>query len=480
MVHEYKSGHSYASKVSHPPVCFRTWPRLARTRAPTLRGWPIPYLPMPSVRKLVRSLSFPCYSRRFSLRSKHPETRSIQVILLFCFIAGLGCEPAVQVRVYDAPKSDTQFVTGPLAGTSSPSISSSMPRNQTPPASGPRRILGAVIPLEAGCYFLKATDSPERLEPLLADFYDIVSNFAVQKETGRPDGTLPAGWTMNLRNDIAMAEFVSPESKGSVKFTVTVLGMPPASDWNSYLLSNINRWRGQLKLPDLDGSTLSDALVTVERAGSVLPGFIFDAVGSGSGGMSPASGPASSSIPPATSSPGTNRPPTTDAPSESSSSLPTGNPSSENVETRSGRPELQYELPPGWTLVAGSSFRLATFQIASDEGAGEVSVSMAVDNPTANATMWFQTVTREADESKLKPLVDQSVQTAEKIPSGQRQATLYTIRDSEQPDAPVLLVASIPTDSPELNLFVKLRSDNRVAEAQRASLLQFIHTLSIK
>jgi hypothetical protein len=355
-----------------------------------------------------------------------------------------------------------------------------MPRNQTPPASGPRRILGAVIPLEAGCYFLKATDSPERVEPLLADFYDIVSNFTVQKETGRPDGTLPSGWTMNLRNDIAMAEFVSPESKGSVKFTVTVLGMPPASDWNSYLLSNINRWRGQLNLPDLDGSTLSDALVTVERAGSVLPGFIFDAVGSGSGGMSPASGPASSGIPPARPMPSTNRPPTTDAPSVSSSSLPTGTPSSANVETRSGRPELQYEIPAGWTLVSGSSFRLATFQIASDEGAGEVTVSMAVDNPTANATMWFQTVTRETDESKLKPLVEQSVQTAEKIPSGQRQATLYTIRDSEQPDAPVLLVASIPTDNPELNLFVKLRSDNRVAQAQRASLLQFIHTLSIK
>jgi hypothetical protein len=58
MVHEYKSGRSYASKVSHPPVCFRTWPRLARTRAPTLRGWSIPYPPMPYVRKLVRFYPF--------------------------------------------------------------------------------------------------------------------------------------------------------------------------------------------------------------------------------------------------------------------------------------------------------------------------------------------------------------------------------------------------------------------------------------
>lgn len=110
-----------------------------------------------------------------------------------CFlVAGLalaiGCEPSVAVRVYDAPKSDTEFVSGPLsgsvsgplagsgavaggAGTGSTKGGSSAPTT----ASGKRRILGAVIPMESGCYFIKATDSPERLEPLMGDFHEIVS-----------------------------------------------------------------------------------------------------------------------------------------------------------------------------------------------------------------------------------------------------------------------------------------------------------------
>lgn len=344
--------------------------------------------------------------------------------------------------------------------------------NATPAATaGPRRILGAVIPMESGCYFLKATDAPDKLDPLLGDFHDIVTKFTIDPNTGKPELDLPEGWRMNPRNDVAMAEFVAPESAGSVKFTVTVLGMPPADDWNAYLLSNINRWRGQLKLPDIDTNGLNDALISVDRPGSLLPGYIFDAVGTGSGGMAPFAGGGPSAAPeraPTNSKPST--------PSANASAPPAGNSS----DARSGRPELQYETPAGWSLAAGTPFRLATFQIASEQGPGEVAISMAVDNPSTNAMMWYQQVTRETDEAKLKSLVEQSLQSSEKIPSGTGPGTLYTIRESEQPDAPMLLVASLPTEDPQLHLFVKLRADNRVAQSQRDAFLKFIQTLSLK
>lgn len=398
----------------------------------------------------------------------------------------LGCDPRVDVRVYDAPKTDTEFVAGPMAGKSSavPVAGTANPPSST---AGPRRILGAVIPMESGCYFLKATDAPETLEPLLSDFLDIVSKFAISDSTGKPAMELPSGWVMNPRNDIAMAEFVSPSNKGSVKFTVTVLGMPSASEWTDYLLSNINRWRGQLKLSELDANTLPDELISVERSGSLLPGYIFDAVGTGSGGMSGPRPPMMSdgprNSPSATDSTRAAAPPTPSASAESppagSASQTAGSPSTAPAAPRE-RPELQYDTPAGWVVAAGSPFRLATFNIESADGPGEVTVSMAVDNPAANSMMWFQQVTREADESKLKPLVEQSIQNAEKIASGSRLATLYTIRDSEQIDAPVLLVASIPSEEPELNLFVKLRGDNRLAQSQRDNFLQFVKSLSLK
>ncbi|MFM2215840.1 MAG: hypothetical protein RL240_158, partial [Planctomycetota bacterium] len=165
----------------------------------------------------------------------------------------VGCEPPPAVRVYDAPKSDTEFVAGPLAGTSSAPMSlggasggaasqgassqgSGSQAGGQNANSGPRRILGAILPLESGCYFLKATDTPERLEPLMEGFLSIVQGFAIDEQTGRPSNALPSGWKMNPRNDIALAEFVSPESTGGVKFTVTALAMPGEKDWPEYLL----------------------------------------------------------------------------------------------------------------------------------------------------------------------------------------------------------------------------------------------------
>ncbi|MBM3967095.1 MAG: hypothetical protein FJ308_18835 [Planctomycetes bacterium] len=406
-----------------------------------------------------------------------------------CFlVVGLawvaGCEPSVAVRVYDAPKSDTDFVSGPLAGSRAVvgGAGTAKGGNSAPATvSGKRRILGAVIPMESGCYFIKATDSPERLELLMGDFHEIVSKFAINESTGKPERNFPDGWVMNPRNDIAMAEFVSPESTGSIKFTVTLLGMPPASDWPGYLLSNINRWRGQLQLPELSSESLANELVSVNRQGSLLPGFIFDATGTGSGAMGgsrpfPPSGAATSEKP----QPMPEVKPDAQQP-EAGKTQASGAGGSNVSAEGSTRPELKYETPEGWKLAPGAPFRLATFAVEGSEGTGEVTVSMAVDNPLANSMMWFQQITREGDQDKLKLLAEASISGAEKIAlSGDKEAVLYTIRDGENGDSPALLVVSIPSEQPELHLFVKLRGDNRFVASQRDKLVPFVKSLSLK
>ena len=148
--------------------------------------------------------------------------------------------------------------------------------------------------------------------------------------------------------------------------------------------------------------------------------------------------------------------------------------------TSSRRPTLQYDLPDGWTVGQGSQFRLATLNIESKEGRGEVTVSMATDNPQANTMMWLQQVAKESDPSKLEPLVEKTIQSAEKIAVGDKQAVLYEIRNSEQPTAPSLLVVSLPTDTPEMNLFIKVIGDKQLTEAQKNNLIQFVQSLKIK
>lgn len=448
-----------------------------------------------------------------SAQSMHTSLRISSALIppihfRFCFIcflvAGLalvaGCEPAAKVRVYDAPKSDTEFVSGPLAGSGAMAggvgAGSAKGGSSAPSTvSGKRRILGAVIPMESGCYFIKATDSPERLEPLMGDFHEIVSRFAIDESTGKPERSLPEGWVMNPRNDIAMAEFISPEATGKIKFTVTVLGMPPASDWSGYLLSNINRWRGQLQLPELSSDALSNELVSVNRQGSLLPGFIFDATGTGSGAMGGAR-----PFPPS-GAPGPEKSPPMPEVKPDTPQPEVGKPQSSGVggnevsSEGSARPELKYDTPEGWKLAPGAPFRLATFAVEGAEGTGEVTVSMAVDNPLANSMMWFQQITREGDQDKLKLLAEASISAAEKFAVGDKEAVLYTIQDSANQDSanqdgakqdtangdsPALLVASIPSEQPELHLFVKLRGDNRFVAAQRDKLVQFVKSITLK
>jgi len=379
----------------------------------------------------------------------------------------IACEPTPQVRVYETSKSESTFVSGPLSLSAPERTSVKAPKTDS--TSGTRRILGAIIPADQGCYFLKATDSPDRLEPLMADLQAIVENFAIDPQTGRPSNPLPEGWIINPRNDIAIAELISPEATGKIKFTVTALAMPPSQDWQGYLLSNVNRWRGQLKLQELTAETLLGSLVEVPRTGASIPSYLFDAVGTGTGAMSSSSPPSNPAIPPSNPATPTGNPAT----SAASPPLDATNPSA-------NRPKLDYKLPEGWSVGQGSQFRLATLNIDSKQGRGEVTVSMATDNPQANAMMWFQQLTREPDAKKLEPMVNSALEVAQKFAVGQKQATLYEIRSSEQATAPMLLVVSLPTDNPELHLFIKLIGDNQLAADQKSNLIEFVQSIEIQ
>lgn len=423
-----------------------------------------------------------------------PGSRASILFAAIAVFTQIACEPTPQVRVYETSKSESTFVSGPLSGSVPDRTAPKTPKSDA--TAGPRRILGAIIPADQGCYFLKATDSPERLEPLMADLQAIVENFAIDPQTRRPSNPLPEGWIINPRNDIAIAELISPKATGKIKFTVTALAMPPSQDWQGYLLSNVNRWRGQLKLQDLTAETLISSLVEVPRTGASIPSYIFDAVGTGTGAMSPtppgnlATPPSDPETPPSDpatppSNPAT--PPSNPATPPSKPVTPAGNPANSTASApldapnpSANRPKLDYKLPEGWSVGQGSQFRLATLNIDSKQGRGEVTVSMATDNPQANAMMWFQQLTREPDAKKLEPMVNTALEVAQKFAVGQKQATLYEIRSSEQSSAPVLIVVSLPTDNPDLHLFIKLIGDNQLASDQKSNLIEFVQSIEIQ
>ncbi len=91
--------------------------------------------------------------------------------------------------------------------------------------------------------------------------------------------------------------------------------------------------------------------------------------------------------------------------------------------------------------------------------------------------MWAQQVTKNAEASVNDPIAEKAVADAELIPAGEKQAKVYRIVASNEPDANCLVIASIPVNDQGLSIFVKLRSTLKTAQEQNDNLLRFVNTL---
>lgn len=72
---------------------------------------------------------------------------------------------------------------------------------------------------------------------------------------------LPSGWEVGQGNSVRIASFKATGEGGDVDVSVT--RFPGGGD----LLPNVNRWRGQVKLPEIGESELSEALSPVDVGG---------------------------------------------------------------------------------------------------------------------------------------------------------------------------------------------------------------------
>jgi hypothetical protein len=418
-------------------------------------------------------LSFTRFLANTLNSQSHPK-KPCWLPLLAVLALFVACEPKREPRVYVAPKEDTVFVVLPNAQASVPQAGGKMPPMGMPGMSGSsipnneKRILGAIFPLNGYGYFLKITDTIDRIEKARGPFETIVAQFTADPETSAPNFPLPEGWSMQPGDSIADAKVAISIADGEkpVMMTVTKLtASTDPADWPTYLREQFNRWRGQLQLAPQSIEELMKQLVEVPRAGSSIPAYVFDQNGAASPApsLSKASDPASAAT---TNSSEPNVPANSPMPSDSSRN------------TATTRPELKYDLPDGWELLPPqNAFRIATLRIKSSGGEGEVAISQAVDSPLENCKMWSQQILKTDDATVIDTYAEKAVATAEMIPSGDREAKLYTIRLENDPEAVGLLIAAIPAKNSQAPVFVKLKSSNRIADEQKPNLLRFVKSL---
>jgi hypothetical protein len=187
-------------------------------------------------------------------------------LLMLSLIAGCGSQ--YEIRRYQAPKA---------------AMVSSDAHSQSLETTGPDRMLGAVIAQGEQTWFFKLTGPVEAVEAQVAAFRELLGSLRFEEQ--KPVWDLPAGWSAKPGSEFRFATLVCgpPESP----LEVSVSSLPSGGDPRQYLLANINRWRGQLKLApirlgDLDARSerieVADGTVTlVNFRGSLSGGGMAEA-----------------------------------------------------------------------------------------------------------------------------------------------------------------------------------------------------------
>jgi hypothetical protein len=129
------------------------------------------------------------------------------------------------------------------------------------------RLLGAIIPqgdkavlakdgAPGKAWFFKLTGPNQAVAEQAPAFRQLIESVTFPSEgNSEPTWTLPEGWTQRPGSQMRFAT-LQVEAGGDTECSVTVLPITN-TDWNAYLLANINRWRDQLRVPKISERELA-------------------------------------------------------------------------------------------------------------------------------------------------------------------------------------------------------------------------------
>jgi hypothetical protein len=165
-----------------------------------------------------------------------------------------GCGKTEQIEHYTVAKPEP-FT--PPAGAAA--------ANEQPTGEPTDRTLAAIVPHADQGWFFKITGPKDAVAEKREAFETFLKSLSFGAD-GKPKWTVPEGWQEQLGGSIRYATLTIPGGEKPLELTVTALPKPPGDDDN-YALVNINRWRGQLKLPPIEPSQLSAESTSLELNG---------------------------------------------------------------------------------------------------------------------------------------------------------------------------------------------------------------------
>ncbi|MCA9133757.1 MAG: hypothetical protein KDA45_11405 [Planctomycetales bacterium] len=369
--------------------------------------------------------------------------RSLLAVGLILGAVG-GCSEDTSIRQYRVAKSDSQRA---------PAVA-----QEAAPAKA-QQMLAAIVPNKDSAWFFKLTGDPEKVAENREPFKRIVNSVEFGA-SGDPSWTLAEGWDEQRLSGITFANLT--HSAAGLTATVTQLpttGQATEESWQSYIVSNINRWRTQLSLQGQDWLEMQQELEEVpELSQGPAKAYFVSLLGTGSGSMSGPpmmrqSGLVAASNPPPAAAPAAGK----TGPGEPSPAAQT----------------LTYEAPQAWQELPAAGMRRAAFAIEEDEQQAEVTVIAAGGSIDANIGIWLGQVGREANEETKKAVLD----AAQDVQVNGVAAKLYTLDGpAAEGEATSILIVDIPWRSAE-SLFVKFKGTQSMASAQRDTFVKFVESI---
>ncbi len=216
-----------------------------------------PHSVHPRFADLDRPEQFPyrCPNRRSLARCRFGA-----LILIGLLGWSVGCTDHESIMVYQVPK-------------------------ETRAATGPRRMLAAMIRQNGKTWFFKLTGDAQQVNPVTSEFVELIRSVGFDPKSAEPVWKLPQGWHHGPGDAVRFATLHKKTAEGELEITIT--GLPTGPDWESYVLQNVNRWRRQLGLPPITVDQLSKK--TTKMPLEIDPkrvAVMVDIQGTGGGGMS--------------------------------------------------------------------------------------------------------------------------------------------------------------------------------------------------
>jgi hypothetical protein len=357
-------------------------------------------------------------------------TVSLCFVTLLCAAAGCSHDDRDSIRHYEVARFE-------------PDLPQPAPAVET-------RMLGGMIVRGSAAWFFKLNGPLPAVDPLVASFRQLLKSVDFDSDQ-RPTWTLPEGWReVPSSSPLRYKTLLAPGPGKGVELTVSELPIP--GDTDAFLLSNLNRWRGQVGLGTLDaaqfqsgveratcaGGTMLVVDLQSRMAAAAVPGMPGAAGGAGVAGASP---PGSPSARPGTS-------------------------------TRKGRLPFRFAAPEGWEPGGGTSMSVAAYQRINGDKKISITVTPAGGDVVANYNRWRgQVQLPEAGMEELKA-------ASRLITIQGRQVVVIDIVNEQGTPPQAILAAIVPTEGQ--TWFIKLMGDASLAIAEKSKFDQMVNSIQFE